>query len=689
MFFKKKNHVDKISDEVFKQLAKNNVKKSIKEYLIYFITISFGVVLLYSFNSIDNTLSNLMGNDLLNAYIYMAKGVLGIFSIVICLVFGFLITYSNNFLMKRRKNEFGIYITLGIDKKDINKLMFKENIIIGSLSLCIGLILGIFISQGLGIVIFKMINLSSKYTFFISVSAIIKTIVLFIFVLFLINILNKRSIQKYKLIDLIYSSKKNESFANENTNKNLIALLISILLILISYAMLKFLNEPNIVVISMCMVLLVISTYLFFISISDFVLKQIKKHKKLYYNHLTMFIINQISSRIKSISLAITIICLVIFSALIIIPFGMGFANYFKNDIGVSTPFDATVVRYNIDDSDVDVYNGEYIYSDDNKLINKKYNSLEDSLKNNIYYNNLISKSIEVNIYRLRGLTLNKVFNNISENDEYDLPIISVTDYNNVRKQQGLDSITLENNEFALNINNPEDKEDLKNNLSLNVNNNNLKYSNTYFNVYYNNNNVVSSNAVTIIVPDSILYNLYPVSTYLNVYYVKSNNEYDNNFLDKVFFNFRDISNDNITFESKLVIDGEKIAFNIIFSFISIYLGIILLVSAGAILALQQISGTSINKKRFNTLKKLGVKERELKKAIFVEVLVLFVMPLLLALFNFMIIYNVLGSVATELSKVGLFNNILISWMIIIIIYGIYFFISYYESVNIISKKEA
>ena len=362
------------------------------------------------------------------------------------------------------------------------------------------------------------------------------------------------------------------------------------------------------------------------------------------------------SSRIKSISLAITIICLVIFSALIIMPFGMSFANYFKQDIGVTTPFDATIMRNNNYS-----YNTK-IYSDDKGLINKENNSLENSLiKNSSSYNDLVSKSVEVNTYMLKNLTLDKIFNNVSEEDNYNVHMISVTDYNNVREQQGLGTITLTNNEFALNINNPENESllNLKNNLTLDINNYNLKYSNTYFNVYYYNSNGTSPNTTTIIVPDNVVSNLYPIQTYLNVYYVNSNNEYDNNFVHDVF-NYNGTSADKVLLDSKLVIDGEKVALNVVFSFIAIYLGIMLLISAGAILALQQISETSSNKQRFSTLKRLGVNEKDLKKAIFIEVLIFFIMPLFLALLNFIIIYNVSCGMILELSKVGLFKNILI-----------------------------
>lgn len=694
MFSKKKGYESQISNESFKQLAKSNVKKSIKDYMVYFITLSFGVALLYSFNSIDNILSNLMGNGMLDAYIYMSRGILGGFSIIICLVFGFLITYSNNFIMKKRKREFGIYTTLGMDKRDINKLMLKENTIIGFLSLCFGLILGIFLSQGIGIITFKMINIDSLiFKFSISISAIIKTILLFGFVLLVVNKFNKKNIERYKLIDLINSNKKNENFSNDKGIKNVIIFTLSIMLILGSYVILKTLLEPKTTIISICIALILLGTYLFFISVSDFILKEIKRSKKLYYDNLTMFTISQMSSRIKSMSLSITVICLVIFAALVIIPFGMGFADYFKQDLGVTTPFDVTVTRYNNRIKDENVFNEEKVYSDDKSLTTGIYNPLKDTLvKGGFPYDDLVSKSMEVKLYELNNITLNKIFNNGKSDYDYNIPIISITDYNNIRKQQGLKEINLKNNEFVLNGNGPKSKKLLdkliSNNieLKLDVNNHKLKFSNIDSEIYYYNSNVVP-NTITLIVPNRVLDNLYPTMTYLNVNYIKSNNEYDNKFSDALI-NFNDNNSYGLNFESKLVIDGEKISLNVVFSFISIYLGIILLISAGAILALKQISESTSNKERFDTLRKLGVKEKDMKKSIFIQVLILFSMPLVLAALHSIFVSNLLYEVMLELSSVGLYKYIFVSSAIVAVIYGSYFFTSYYVSLSIINSKK-
>lgn len=685
---KTKKYISNISNESFKQLPKNNVKKSIKDYMIYFLTLSFGATLLYTFNSLDNNLSLLNGNSLLDPYVYMSRGILIIFSVIICIIFAFLITYSNNFLMKKRKKEFGIYTSLGMDKRDINKLMFKETTIIGGLSLVFGLIFGIFVSQGLSIITFKMLNLdSSTFRFSISISSLIKTIILFGLSLCVVNKLNKKTIKKYKLIDLINSNKKNESSISKGSLSGLLTFIFSIVLMIGSYFVL-FQDRINLTMICISIALIVLATYLFFISVSDFVVGQIKKRKKIYYNNLNMFIISQMSSRIKTMSFSVTIICLIIFSALIIIPFGMGTANYLYKDLGKDSPYCATIRRYSNDDYD------NPKLSDDKSFTNRKYTSLKDDLaKANFPFDKLVKNYSEVKVYELKNVTFSKVLPQKYSID-YPIPIVSISDYNNARKQQGLNPISLEKNGFAINSKSSENKgsfEDLiKNNknLSLNINGYDIKLSqDKLYSINYYDKSVMLDSG-TLIVQDEVLDNLYPTTTYLNCNYIKLNNDYDRKFVD-AYYNFRDTYNNyDLTFNSKLVIDGEKIALNTSFSFIAIYLGVVLLISAGAILALQLISESTINKERFDILKRLGVNESDLKKAIFMQALIFFMIPLGLAILHSLFFSKLLYGLIIELSSVGISKNIFITLAIVAIVYGSYFFASYYESLNIINNKK-
>ncbi|MBO3444856.1 FtsX-like permease family protein [Clostridium sp. CCUG 7971] len=138
----------------------------------------------------------------------------------------------------------------------------------------------------------------------------------------------------------------------------------------------------------------------------------------------------------------------------------------------------------------------------------------------------------------------------------------------------------------------------------------------------------------------------------------------------------------------KLVIDGEKISLNVAFSFISIYIGVILLISAGAILALQQLTESTVNKERFELLKKLGVSEKDMKKSIFIQVFILFAIPLALDLANTIFLSKSIFVVSPEITQIGIVKNLLSTIAIVIIVYGIYFFSSYFESLNIINEKK-
>ena len=144
-----------VSDVMFQRLARNNVKKNMRHYLIYFITLLFSVSMLYTFNSIGAQFSMLNMSDR-GSYLAFSSGMMASVSVFISLILGFLVVYANKFLMRRRKKELGIYITLGMRKKDISRLLVKETVIIGGLSLIWGILLGIFLSQGLSLITIKI-----------------------------------------------------------------------------------------------------------------------------------------------------------------------------------------------------------------------------------------------------------------------------------------------------------------------------------------------------------------------------------------------------------------------------------------------------------------------------------------------------------------------------------------------------
>lgn len=689
----KKNHSN-YSNKAFNTLALNNVKKSIKDYMIYFITLVFGAALLYTFNSLDNNLALLSGNVLLEAYLNMARIITALFSVVICLIFGFLITYSNNFLMKKRKREFGIYITLGMNKKSINRLMFKETCLIGLFSLICGLLIGFFASQGLTLITYNMLGISNDtFKFSISFMATIKTIIFFTLVLFLVNLFNKKNISKYNLIDLINSNKKNETSFSKNNSKKIILFFISLVLIGVFYLLLTSLMKAtflstgliiSIFIISFCA--LALGLLLFFISVSDFFTNIIKKRKKTYYNKLNMYVLGQIASRIKSMSSSFTIISILLFLSMIIIPCGISFSKYITFDLKKSTPYDVSITRYNITPNS---YDDEIISPKIDKISISFLDEFKDS---NLDFNLLTSSINKIDEYSLNSVNLKDFSNSdFKIKVDYNLPVISLSDYNNARIQQGLTPITLGNNQFAINYNLGKYKDMyddfIKNPKPLDVNGNPLVLGQKELYNITTSSVTVLNDIGTIIVPDKIISDLQPTRTTLNINYVERNNEYDNMFINK-YNDFIDSHKKyNYSLITKISVDGEKISLNTTFSFVSIYLGMILLISAGAILALQQISDAASNKEKFIILKRLGAKKSDIRNVIIKQVSIIFALPLFLSILNSFFTYRVLSDFTKELSGAGIVQNIIITLILVLILYGTYFLLSLKETLNIINEK--
>ncbi|HGM1188503.1 TPA: hypothetical protein ACKOK1_001145 [Clostridioides difficile] len=193
----------------------------------------------------------------------------------------------------------------------------------------------------------------------------------------------------------------------------------------------------------------------------------------------------------------------------------------------------------------------------------------------------------------------------------------------------------------------------------------------------------------TIIVPDAVIKDLNPIMITLNIDYKERSSNLENKFMDSYYkFEEKIDNSEDYSILYKSVIDGEKRALNTSFSFVAIYIGIILLISAGAILALQQLIESTVNKERFKLLSKLGVNKKDMKKAIFIQISILFAVPLILALINALFISKVLFVIMPFIAETGVITNMLLTLGLIIIVYGIYFIASLLESLNIVNNSK-
>ena len=192
-------------------LSLKNIRKSFKDYAIYFFTLILGVAIFYIFNSLESQTVMLKLNSSTKDIIKLMNNVLSGVSVFVSFILGFLIVYANQFLMKRRKKEFGIYMILGMSKKQISKILLVETITIGLISLVIGLVLGVALSQVMSIVVANMFEADmTKFTFVFSLSAWIKTMIYFGIMYLLVMVFNTIQVNRQQLIKLLTANRQNE-----------------------------------------------------------------------------------------------------------------------------------------------------------------------------------------------------------------------------------------------------------------------------------------------------------------------------------------------------------------------------------------------------------------------------------------------------------------------------------------------
>lgn len=221
---------------MYSKIAINNIKKSYKDYTIYFLTLILAVCIFYSFNSIDSQKALIDVKSSNAKYISRLMEMMSGVSVFVSMILGSLILYANNFLIKKRKKELGIYMSLGMGKGKVSRILVAETLIVGIISLIVGLILGMGTSQVLSIFTLKLFETPiNEYRFAVSTSAIGKTILYFGIMFLLVMIFNVFVISKYKIIDLLTAGRKNENIKFKNSFTYLLAFILCVVLLGFTY----------------------------------------------------------------------------------------------------------------------------------------------------------------------------------------------------------------------------------------------------------------------------------------------------------------------------------------------------------------------------------------------------------------------------------------------------------------------
>ncbi|MGL5347870.1 MAG: FtsX-like permease family protein [Peptostreptococcaceae bacterium] len=671
---------------MYSKIALGNVKKSFKDYSIYFLTLTLAVCVFYSFNSIESQRAVLEMSESDSRNLDMMMQLISMMSVFVSFVLGGLIVYANNFLIKRRKKELGIYMTLGMGKGKISRILVIETLIVGIISLISGLLLGLILSQGLSVFTSKLFEVPmNEYQFIISQSAIGKTILYFGIIFILVMILNAVIISRYKIIDLLTSGRKNESIKIKNSLVYVLIFVVAALSLGVAYKLVLEagldMSNPKF---KISILLGVIGTILIFFSLAGFGLNLIQKSKNVYFKELNIFILRQINSKVNTNFLSMSVICLMLFLTMGILSTGLSFKDALQSGLENTTPFDYTGTMY--------------LYEEDKvKSIEESFNNIgfkfDDNEKYAYYFEYRVDENIKDIFSKYIKEDQMKKFKKFEKMKTYT---IKLSEYNEIRKLDGKEPITLDSNEvlFTSNMSEVVDivNEILKYNDKLNIENKEYAIKNKAVITDAIRTTGFGDNVYTIVVNDDVLKGKSPTTSYLNVNYDPTKKEETEKKYVDLYEGFKDRTYD---FDEAGFVMGytrdqvyaENKGMTTTVLFIGIYLGIIFLISSMAVLSLQQLSEASDSIDRYKSLKRLGANDRMINKTIFIQTVIYFTLPLVLAFIHSVVGIKVANEFITAFGKPDIGSSALMTSGIFIVIYLGYFYATYTGYKNIVKNS--
>ena len=692
------------------KLSWNNMKKSIKDYAIYFLTLVLGVAIFYMFNSIDSQQAMLQVSQSQREIIKMMISMLGFVSVFVAVILGLLIVYANNFLINRRKKEFGIYMSLGMGRRQISKIILMETIFVGVISLAIGIVVGVFASQFMSVLVAKMFEADmSEFQFIFSRDACIKTCIYFAVMYVAVMIFNTFTVSKYKLINLLNAQKKNEKVKIKNP-------FLCILVFIVAWAMLGYaywkvtadsssLNTFDKLLPPILMG--IVSTILIFWSLSGFIIQIVQKMKNTYLKGTNMFVLRQINNKINTMVASMSVICLMLFMTISILSSSLALRNTMGRELVEMTPVDLNLYKTANLPETYKKYGREIkttdIQREDSKL------PIEQTLENNGLDMNVLKDMVEIPIYTSNDLTWSDFLEDKLEQLKAKFPmlaydtaeeIVKISDYNKIAKLYGIDEYELNDNEYIM-LCDFTSMEEVRNE-ALAEGNNSLTIAGKKYKSKYNeckSGFIVMSTSHTntgiIVVPDNCpltddMKEMHFLAANYNDDTEEGKKKIEELFSknDSAFIQNLDKKGLDIEGLTKTRIMEGSIGIATIVTFIAIYLGVIFLIASSAILALKQLTDSSDNKQRYTILRKIGCDEKMINKSLFRQIGIFFGVPLVLA-----IIHSIFGiQFAVKLmsglaSEKDLLPSAVATVVIIGVIYGAYFLATYFGSKNIIKEE--
>lgn len=658
-------------------LALRNIKKSIKDYSIYFITLVIAVAIFYIFNSIDSQTAMMSISKSTMEIVQSLVDVLSYISVFVSIVLGFLIVYANNFLIKRRKKEIGIYLTLGMSKVKVSTILVLETIIVGVISLVIGLLLGIGLSQLVSIFTAKLFEADmTKFAFVFSSGALLSAIINFGFIYIIVMFFNIITLNRFKLIDLLYANRKNEKVKIKNGWLIFITFIISVILIGYAY---KLLYDGALLIVGNDFLIMIIlgslGTFLFFLSVSGFLLKVVQMRKKLYYKGLNIFILKQVNNKINTHVISTTVISLMLLLTIGILSSSLAMASAMNTAYIDNSPSDLTVFSFDLE--------------------------AIEKLKQEPVYQEIIKQDYQFNYLNLEGLNqtdfINPQSNAYNQMKDQPIRVVKESDYNQIMSLNGKTDkkIQLADNQYFLVATLPIALENYNQFLE---GDNTIKIKDATLTSLTDQAAELSvtndsGNEGFVVVNDEIAnkYNktLDHYETYLVADYKGDKEVCEEKFQDLITtFNKQIAAEDyHVISYTRIELGQAGIGTSALFTFVGLYLGIVFALASGTVLAIEQLSESSDNKERYRILGQLGASKPMINRSLLVQIGITFMFPLVIALIHSFVALNEINYIISLLVSINIADNILVTSIFIVVVYGGYYLATYLASNRIINER--
>ncbi|MEF7522846.1 FtsX-like permease family protein [Erysipelothrix rhusiopathiae] len=650
---------------MYSKLALRNVKKSYRDFFIYFITLTFSVSLFYVFSSFGAQASIMNLSTSQGSMVEALIRIMNAMSYIVAVVFAFLILYANHFLIKRRHQELGVYTLLGMPKRYISRILIYETLYIGVFSLGSGLLLGLALSQITTLLSAKVLSVSTQYHFVFSMSATLKTIVCFMIIFMVVMIFNGVILNKYKLIDLLRSKRQNETLKVRKTWVSVVVFILACVLIGFAY---KLALKPLELIRLLPLVLVTgaLGTFMLFLSFSGFMLKFMQINQKRYNTGLNSFVFRQVSAKISSTYKMMAVITLMLLIAIGALATAFNLNYVLGNEVEKATGYDVSVVVAGSEGND--------------------YSSLFEDVAG-------IKNHIAASIYDL-GIEAKDMGVTHELYGNQRILFMTQSDFNALRMHEGLEPIQLSNQDVffqkaptaGLQI------DDLLKLDHINILDTSFKLQENRDGKSVRIANGSMIHGALFVVNDSHLPSLqskmisndaWNQNTFVYNIGVEGTQE------DVVATINQKLDGQSLGLYHSIISSNEVIesmnGTELLFTYVGLYLGLVFLLSSVVVLALQQLSEASDNQARYRVLSKLGADSKLIKNSILKQISIYFFLPLIIALIH---AYVGIKAMNVNLNLAGLAPDTmmpaLLTTIAIIVMYLIYFIITYSSSKAII-----